>query len=137
MVWHRYLKRTMGYGSLWDDPCISWSWNHLFMCRWLHQPDSHRNNFQGYLDKAYAASLVRGETISLVDIKQIFTKEKMHRNKNSISYSYEVHFLDHQGKETKMVSGLEKPEQALYIEQEIESTLGIKDAPVSGELPRR
>ena len=78
-----------------------------------------------------------GKTISLVDIKQIFTKEKMHRNKNSISYSYEVHFLDHQGKETKMVSGLEKPEQALYIEQEIESTLGIKDAPVSGELPRR
>ena len=77
-----------------------------------------------------------GKHVSLGDIKQIFTKEKIHRNKNGTSYSYEVHFQDHEGIETKLVSGLEKPDQALYIEQEIESTLGIVDAPVAGELPR-
>lgn len=75
------------------------------------------------------------KSISLGDIKQIFTKEKMHRNKNGTSYTYEVHFQDHEGNETKMVSRLGNPDQALYIEQEIESTMGIKDAPVSGELP--
>ena len=74
--------------------------------------------------------------ISLGDIKQLFTKEKIHRNKNSTSYTYEVHFKDLKGNETKLLSGLEKPNQALYIEQEIESTLGIEDAPIQGELPR-
>ena len=77
------------------------------------------------------------KSVSLGKIKQIFTIEKLHRNKNRTSYTYDVLFLDHDGNETKLVSGLEKPNQALYIEQEIESTLGIKDVPVSGELPRR
>ena len=78
-----------------------------------------------------------GKSVPLGEVKQIFTKEKIHRNKNGTSYSYEVHFQDHERNETKMVSGLENPEQALYIEQEIEATMGIKDAPVAGELPRR
>jgi|GEM_PF-6064318 hypothetical protein len=31
---------------------------------------------------------------------------------------------------------MDKPEQALYIEQEIEKTLGIRDTEVRGELSR-
>lgn len=75
-----------------------------------------------------------GKKISLTDVEQVFSKEKAHRQKNGTRYTYQVLFRDHRGKDTKMVSGLEKPEQALYIEQEIESTLGIEDKPVTGEL---
>ncbi|MCZ6672642.1 MAG: hypothetical protein O7C75_06850 [Verrucomicrobia bacterium] len=70
------------------------------------------------------------------DIKQVFCKSKGHHNKNSTSYTYEVHYLDSADKENKLLPGLEKPEQALYIEQEIEKTLGIVDVAVGGELPR-
>ena len=76
------------------------------------------------------------KTVQVGDIKQVFTRSKLHRNKNSTSYTYQVHFLDRAGKDNKLLPGLEKPEQALYIEQEIEKTLGIKDAPVQGELAR-
>jgi len=38
------------------------------------------------------------------------------------------------GKKRKLVSGLANPEQALYIEQLIEETLGIRDRPMEGEF---
>jgi hypothetical protein len=37
------------------------------------------------------------------------------------------------GTDVKLIGGLEKPEQAVYIEQQIESFLGIVDHPVQGE----
>jgi hypothetical protein len=76
------------------------------------------------------------KVIPIGDVKQVFTKRKVHRNKNGSSYTYGVHFLDHTDQEKKLFPGLESAEQALYIEQEIEKTLGIKDAAVEGELSR-
>ena len=66
----------------------------------------------------------------------MFTKEKVHRNKNNVSYTYQLKYLDQNDVEHKLLSGLDTPEQALYIEQEIENTLGIKDRSVEGEIPR-
>jgi hypothetical protein len=39
-------------------------------------------------------------------------------------------------RETKLVSGLPGAREARFIEQRIESRLGLSDRSVSGELPR-
>lgn len=67
-------------------------------------------------------------------IQQVYCKEKVSRNKNGTSITYDVHCLDHNTFSKKLISGLNDQEQARFIEREIEKTLGIKDRPVSGEL---
>ena len=68
------------------------------------------------------------------DIKQLYSKEKISHSKNGTSVSYEVRVATNSGKDTKLLSGLETSEQALFIEQEIEKYLGIKNQPVRGEI---
>jgi hypothetical protein len=67
-------------------------------------------------------------------LKQLYSKEKVSRGRNSTSITYEVHAITNTGKNVKLVSGLESSEQALYIEQEIERYFGIEDAPVRGQI---
>jgi len=68
------------------------------------------------------------------DVKQLYSKEKISRGRNSTSTTYEVHAITHGGKNVKVLSGLETSEQALYIEQEIERYFRIEDAPVRGQI---
>ncbi len=77
-----------------------------------------------------------GKRLERAFIRQLYCKERVHRNKNSTSYSYEVHAITKEGKHEKLLSGLDKSEQALYLEQEIERYLGLSDRPVRGELGR-
>jgi hypothetical protein len=39
-------------------------------------------------------------------------------------------------KSCRAVSGLAEIEQALFIEQEVERHLGLRDRPMAGEVPR-
>jgi len=71
------------------------------------------------------------------DLKQLFSKEKIHRNRNGVSYSYEVHAITHAGATIKMVTGMQKSEHAIFIEQQIENYLGIRDESVRGEMSRQ
>lgn len=68
------------------------------------------------------------------DIKQLYGKEKISTNNNMLPVSYEVHMIMNSGNDTKLLSGLKTSEQALYVEQEIEKYLSIKNKPVRGEL---
>lgn len=68
------------------------------------------------------------------DLKQLYTKEKVSRKNNSNHVTYEVHAILHNGKNIKLLSGLESSEQGLYIEQEIEKYLNIENTPVRGEV---
>jgi hypothetical protein len=70
------------------------------------------------------------------DIRQIYCTEKVHQSDNSTRYSYEVHAVTQSGDKEKLLSNLGETEQALYIEQELERHLGIRDQPIRGELPR-
>ncbi len=70
------------------------------------------------------------------NIDQLYSKEKISRNRNSTTYSYEVHLITREGKHQKLVTGLDEPEQALYMEQKIEQALNITDRRVRGELGR-
>ena len=71
--------------------------------------------------------------IESAKLEQLYCIEKKHKNKNGSNYSYQVHAVLCDGKSFKFLSGLEEPEQALYIEQEIETRLKIKDRFVTGE----
>jgi hypothetical protein len=68
------------------------------------------------------------------ELKQLYAKEKVNRNNNGTTVTYEVHAVLNSGNNLKLLSGLETSEQALYIEQEIEKYLNIKNAPVRGEI---
>jgi len=67
-------------------------------------------------------------------LKQLYSKEKITRGRNSTSVTYEVHALTTSGRNEKLLSSLETSEQALYIEQEIERYFRIEDAPVRGQI---
>jgi len=69
-------------------------------------------------------------------IEQLYCKEKIHRGRNSISTTYEVHAVTSDGKHEKLLTGLDESEQALYLEQEIARYLGITDQRVRGEMGR-
>ena len=74
------------------------------------------------------------------DISQLYCFEKISRTNNSTSRTYnnstsrtyEVRAV-RTGRNVKLVTGLQRPEQAVYIEQEIEDFLGIEDQPIRGE----
>lgn len=75
--------------------------------------------------------------IPVGDLSQLFCDESVHRNKNSTTYTYNLHaMLRSGGRKLKLIGRLEKPELALFLEQKLESHLGIRDVPVQGELSK-
>jgi hypothetical protein len=76
------------------------------------------------------------KTIARDELKQLYSKERISHTSNGTSVSYEVYALTHSGKKEKLLSGLTRSEEALFIEQEIEKYLGIRDETVPGEIPR-
>lgn len=69
-------------------------------------------------------------------LEQLFCKEKTHRGKNGVSYTYEVWAVLKEGKSRKILGTSMEQDQALYIEQKLEQALSIKDRPVAGEVIR-
>lgn len=67
-------------------------------------------------------------------LKQLYTQRRAHRQKNSVHYTYEVHMHAWDGRNEPLITRLTTPQQALYFEHQIESYLGIKDIPMTGEL---
>ena len=68
------------------------------------------------------------------EIEQLFCEEIMHSNKNGTSYTYNLQAVKNGGGRLKLVSGMDKPEEALFLEQKMEGFLGITDRPVAGEM---
>jgi hypothetical protein len=79
----------------------------------------------------------RGNTqLATTDLRQVFCRERVTRGRGSTSVYYDVYAIRADGSDTKVVSSLPNAEQALFLEQEIERYLGIKDQPVRGEVAR-
>jgi len=70
------------------------------------------------------------------NIEQLYSREKVSRSRNGINYSYQVYAILHNGTKEKLLGGFSDPDQALYVEQELERHLRIQDRPVRGEIPR-
>ncbi len=77
--------------------------------------------------------LRRNTHLNAQDIKQLYVKQHVQRNRKGNTTTYQVHLTDRNGQHKELVSGLERPEQALFLEQEIERYLGIKDRSMPGE----
>ncbi len=61
--------------------------------------------------------------IPVVDIKQLYSKEKVRRSSKGAHITYEVHIITNSDRNIKLLRGLETREQARYLEQEIEKYL--------------
>lgn len=72
--------------------------------------------------------------IDATGLKQLYVKEQRHEGEDSVSYTYDVHYITTDYKHEKLIGGLQQSEFARYIEQEIERYLGIKDQQVPGEF---
>lgn len=73
-------------------------------------------------------------TVAPTQVAQIYREEVVRHTKNGQSISYHVSAALKDGKKLKLLSGLSAADQALYLEQEIERHLGIRDQPVAGEM---
>lgn len=75
-----------------------------------------------------------GQALKSREIQQLYSKEVVSYSRNGRSVSYQLHAITLDGRNIRLVSGLESSEQALYMEQQIEKYLRIADRPVKGEI---
>lgn len=68
------------------------------------------------------------------DIVQLYCTLHINRGRTYTHYSYQLHAIVKNGKHICLLKGIEKAEQAQFLEQEIEKFLGIKDRYVKGEF---
>lgn len=80
--------------------------------------------------------LLSGVTLTSAELDQIYCKELKKSSKDSQILVYEVNAVLKDGGSRKLIKGLAELEQALWLEQEIETFLGIRDRPVGGEVPK-
>lgn len=73
-------------------------------------------------------------SIDPAHIDQFSSQERIHRDKDGTSTTYELvaHMIG--GETIKLATGLEKPNHALYLEQQLEAALAIDDRPIPGEI---
>lgn len=75
-----------------------------------------------------------GQELKSASLRQLYSKEVVSYSKNGRSVQYQLHAITQEGRNLKLLSGLHSSEQALYIEQQIEKYLGIRDEAVKGEI---
>lgn len=74
--------------------------------------------------------------IDTVRFRQLYCEEKVSRGRNGVSYTYDLKAVMSDGGRIKIMSGLDSPDVPLYMEQQMEEWLKIRDEPVPGELRR-
>ena len=75
-----------------------------------------------------------GKDIPTTDIAQLYCDKQVTQTKNGTSKSYSVKIIDKHGKSTKLIAGLRDVQEAKFIEDKVESILGIENQPVTGEI---
>ncbi len=67
------------------------------------------------------------------DVEQLVCRENRVQTRSGEKVSYSVHAILREGGEKLLVDGRETPELPLFIEQELEELLGLRDMPATGE----
>lgn len=70
------------------------------------------------------------------EVEQLYCIEKVSHGNNGSSASYRVEAVLRGNRRETLIGGLNNPDHALYIEQQLEHFLGILDTPVAGEYGR-
>jgi hypothetical protein len=68
-------------------------------------------------------------------IRQLYREETISRGRNA-SASYHLNAITPDNRKLRLIRSVPTADVALYLEQEIERTLGIEDRRVSGEMPK-
>jgi len=76
------------------------------------------------------------KTLPKHDIEQFYCTEKVQRSKNGSTVTYNVEAVLKGNRRETLVQGITHHDQALYIEQQLERHLGLRDASVDGEYGR-
>jgi predicted Zn finger-like uncharacterized protein len=76
---------------------------------------------------------IPGRRLAASAIRQLFIKEHISRGRNTTTVTYQLHAVTGDDKKVELVGNLESPEQARFLEQEIERHLRLTDAPVREE----
>ena len=75
-------------------------------------------------------------SVPIDSITQLYCTSEVRRNKRGTMHTYDVHVSQSDGTSFVLVRGLPKLDQGLFIEQEVEKALGIKDVHVAGEVDK-
>ncbi|MEM1084840.1 MAG: hypothetical protein AAGI48_12080 [Verrucomicrobiota bacterium] len=76
------------------------------------------------------------KTMATEEIEQLYCTEKITRSKNGTSTRYRIEAVLKGNRRETLLKGVDNPDQALFIEQQLEKALGIVDRPVDGEHGR-
>lgn len=76
-------------------------------------------------------------TVPVAQVEQLFVTRAVKRGKNGTTVTFELRAVTREHASLKLVTGLEELEQALWLEQEIERVLDLRDRPVAGEHRER
>ncbi|MBX3741388.1 MAG: hypothetical protein KF712_10385 [Akkermansiaceae bacterium] len=76
------------------------------------------------------------KTIPKHEVEQFYCTEKVQHSKNGSSVTYKVEAVLKGNRRETLVQGITHHDQALYIEQQLERHLGIRDVSVAGEHGR-
>lgn len=72
-------------------------------------------------------------TISNLELDQLYCKETRQESKGQTYFRYRLCALLKNGRERVLISNMDSPDDALYLEAELEKFLGITDRAVAGE----
>ena len=76
------------------------------------------------------------KTLNTADLQQLYVTKKVSHGKNGTSVTYNLEAVLKDNQRETLPKSLTDPDQALFIEQEIEQLLKIHDRPVAGEFDR-
>jgi hypothetical protein len=76
------------------------------------------------------------KTIPVSDLAQLYREEVVSRGNRSTRVTYQLSAVSKESKKIKLLGGIETTDVALFLEQEIEKWLGIKDVKVAGEMQK-
>lgn len=71
------------------------------------------------------------------NVDQFFCEMRVRHGKHSVTYTYTLCAVSKDGKKLRLIKNLRQPDEALWMEYELEKALGIADRPVPGELPSK
>jgi hypothetical protein len=109
---------------------LYWSLAALFNTSYI-TVDSHYINIQHRPFQLF----FKEHQLETNDIEQLYVKKYSNGSTNgNPNYVYSVVAIMKSKEEIKIIKGVNKPQQALYIEQEIEKFANIKDKPIAGEI---
>jgi hypothetical protein len=74
------------------------------------------------------------KSVAAADLRQLYTQEVTRRTKNGTTTTYSLNAITRSGEKLELLKGLDTPEAGLFIEQQVEKFLNLRNEPVAGEI---